>query len=197
LQIVWGGQGTGTAYLFIYYILAVFLTGLMVGRTPEFLGRKIEKKEIVLSSVVLLVHPFAILIPWAIVFAFPDALSGISNPGFHGVSQVVYEYASAAANNGSGFEGLADSQPAATGLWWNLSASFSILAGRYIPMIALLLLADSMSNKQPVPMTAGTLRTDTGLFTGVTGGVILILGALTFFPVLVLGPIAEWFLISK
>ena len=197
LQIVWGGQGTGTAYLFIYYILAVFLTGLMVGRTPEFLGRKIEKKEIVLSSVVLLVHPFAILIPWAIVFAFPDALSGISNPGFHGVSQVVYEYASAAANNGSGFEGLADSQPAATGLWWNLSASFSILAGRYIPIIALLLLADSMSNKQPVPMTAGTLRTDTGLFTGVTGGVILILGALTFFPVLVLGPIAEWFLISK
>ena len=142
LQIVWGGQGTGTAYLFIYYILAVFLTGLMVGRTPEFLGRKIEKKEIVLSSVVLLVHPFAILIPWAIVFAFPDALSGISNPGFHGVSQVVYEYASAAANNGSGFEGLADSQPAATGLWWNLSASFSILAGRYIPIIALLLLAD-------------------------------------------------------
>ena len=197
LQIVWGGQGTGTAYLFIYYILAVFLTGLMVGRTPEFLGRKIEKKEIVLASVVLLVHPFAILIPWAIVFAFPDALSGISNAGFHGVSQVVYEYASAAANNGSGFEGLADSQPATTGLWWNLSTSFSILAGRYIPIIALLLLADSMSNKQVVPMTSGTLRTDTGLFTGVTGGVILILGALTFFPVLVLGPIAEWFLIAK
>ncbi len=197
LQIIWGGQGTGTAYLFIYFILAVFLTGLMVGRTPEFLGRKIEKKEIVLASVVLLVHPFAILIPWAIVFAFPDALGGISNPGFHGVSQVVYEYASAAANNGSGFEGLADSQPAATGLWWNLSTSFSILAGRYIPIIALLLLADSMSRKQPVPMTSGTLRTDTGLFTGVTGGVILILGALTFFPVLVLGPIAEAFLIAK
>jgi K+-transporting ATPase ATPase A chain len=197
LQIIWGGQGTGTAYLYIYYILAVFLTGLMVGRTPEFLGRKIEKKEIVLASVILLVHPFAILVPWAIVFAFPDALSGISNPGFHGVSQVVYEYASAAANNGSGFEGLADSQPATTGLWWNLSASLSILAGRYIPIIALLLLADSMSNKQQVPMTSGTLRTDTGLFTGVTGGVILILGALTFFPVLVLGPIAEWFLIAK
>jgi potassium-transporting ATPase potassium-binding subunit len=197
LQIIWGGQGTGTAYLFIYFILAVFLTGLMVGRTPEFLGRKIEKKEIVLSSVVLLVHPFAILVPWAIVFAFPDALSGISNPGFHGVSQVVYEYASAAANNGSGFEGLADSQPAATGLWWNLSASVSILMGRYIPVVALLLLADSMSRKQPVPMTSGTLRTDTGLFTTVTGGVILILGALTFFPVLVLGPIAEAFLIAK
>lgn len=192
LQIIWGGQGTGTAYLFIYLILAVFLTGLMVGRTPEFLGRKIEKQEIVLSSVVLLVHPFAVLIPWAIVFAFPDAISGISNPGFHGVSQVVYEYASAAANNGSGFEGLGDNT-----LWWNLSASASILVGRYIPMIALLLLADGISRKQPVPMTAGTLRTDTRLFTAVTGGVILILGALTFFPVLVLGPIAEWFLISK
>jgi K+-transporting ATPase ATPase A chain len=192
LQIIWGGQGTGTAYLFIYLILAVFLTGLMVGRTPEFLGRKIEKQEIVLSSVVLLVHPFAVLIPWAIVFAFPDAISGISNPGFHGVSQVVYEYASAAANNGSGFEGLADNT-----LWWNLSTSVTILVGRYIPIIALLLLADGISRKQPLPITAGTLRTDTRLFTGVTGGVILILGALTFFPVLVLGPIAEWFLIAK
>ncbi|MBE9201323.1 MULTISPECIES: potassium-transporting ATPase subunit KdpA [unclassified Nodularia (in: cyanobacteria)] len=188
LQIIWGGQGTGTAFLYIYLILAVFLTGLMVGRTPEFLGRKIEKKEIVLASVVLLVHPFAILIPWAIVFAFPDTLSGISNPGFHGVSQVVYEYASAAANNGSGFEGLGDDT-----LWWNLSAAASILAGRYIPIIALLLLADSMSRKQPVPMTTGTLRTDTRLFTGVTSGVILILGALTFLPALVLGPLAEAF----
>lgn len=192
LQIIWGGQGTGTAYLFIYLILAVFLTGLMVGRTPEFLGRKIEKQEIILASVVLLVHPFAILIPWAIVFAFPDTLGGISNPGFHGVSQVVYEYASAAANNGSGFEGLGDNT-----LWWNLTASISMLAGRYIPIIALLLLADSMSRKQPVPMTSGTLRTDTKLFTTVTGGVILILGALTFFPVLVLGPIAEAFLIAR
>ncbi|MBD2242112.1 potassium-transporting ATPase subunit KdpA [Nostoc sp. FACHB-888] len=188
LQIIWGGQGTGTAYLYIYLILAVFLTGLMVGRTPEFLGRKIEKKEIVLASVVLLVHPFAILIPWAIVFAFPDNLSGITNSGFHGVSQVVYEYASAASNNGSGFEGLGDNT-----LWWNLSTTVSMLAGRYIPIIALLLLADSMSRKQPVPMTTGTLRTDTRLFTGVTSGVILILGALTFLPVLVLGPIAEAF----
>jgi potassium-transporting ATPase potassium-binding subunit len=192
LQIIWGGQGTGTAYLFIYLILAVFLTGLMVGRTPEFLGRKIEKQEIVLGSVVLLVHPFAVLIPWAIVFAFPDTLAGISNPGFHSVSQVVYEYTSAAANNGSGFEGLGDNT-----LWWNLSASVSMLLGRYIPILALLLLADGMSRKQAVPMTSGTLRTDTGLFTGVTGGVVLILGALTFFPVLVLGPIAEAFLIAR
>ncbi len=193
LQIIWGGQGTGTAYLFIYLILAVFLTGLMVGRTPEFLGRKIEKQEIILASVILLIHPIGILIPSAIALAFPEQLAGISNPGFHGISQVVYEYASAAANNGSGFEGLADSQPAPTALWWNLSTCFSLLLGRFVPIIALLLLADNMLRKQPVPMTSGTLRTDTVLFTGVTAGVILILGALTFFPVLALGPIAEAF----
>jgi K+-transporting ATPase ATPase A chain len=208
LQIVFGGQGTGTAYLFGYLILAVFATGLMVGRTPEFLGRKIEKREVVLASfLLLLAHPIAILIPSAITLAFPN-LQGISNPGFHGLSQVVYEYASAAANNGSGFEGLGDSQPSpiaiaggaettVTALWWNLSTCFSLLAGRYIPIIALLLLADSMSRKQIVPMTTGTLRTDTGLFTGVTAGVILILGALTFFPVLALGPIAEAFQIAR
>lgn len=192
VQMVWGGQGTGTAYLFIYLILTVFLTGLMVGRTPEFLGRKIEKREIVLASVILLVHPIVVLIPSAIALAFPDALAGISNPGFHGISQVVYEYTSAAANNGSGFEGLADAT-----LWWNLSASVSMLAGRYLPIIALLLLADSMANKQPVPETPGTLRTDTLLFTGVTAGTILILGVLTFFPVLALGPIAEAFQLSR
>jgi K+-transporting ATPase ATPase A chain len=165
----------------------------MVGRTPEFLGRKIEKQEIILASVILLIHPIAILIPSAIALAFPEQLAGISNPGFHGISQVVYEYASAAANNGSGFEGLADSQPSPTALWWNLSTCFSLLLGRFVPIIALLLLADNMLRKQPVPMTSGTLRTDTVLFTGVTAGVILILGALTFFPVLALGPIAEAF----
>lgn len=209
LQIIWGGQGTGTAYLFAYLILAVFATGLMVGRTPEFLGRKIEKREVVLASfLILLVHPIAIMIPAAIALAFPDQLAGISNPGFHGFAQVIYEYASAAANNGSGFEGLGDSQPSpiaiaagakttGTALWWNLSTCFSLLAGRYIPIIGLLLLSDSMSRKQHIPYTPGTLRTDTGLFTAVTAGVILILGALTFFPALALGPIGEAFWIAK
>lgn len=197
LQIVWGGQGTGTAYLFIYLILTVFLTGLMVGRTPEIFGRKIEKPEIALASIILLVHPIAILIPSAITLAFPEQLAGISNPGFHGLSQVVYEYASAAANNGSGFEGLGDGQPAPTGLWWNLSCSVILLAGRYIPIMALLLLADGMRQKQVVPETTGTLRTDSLLFTTVTGGVILILGALTFLPVLALGAIAEAFQLSS
>ncbi|KAB8334450.1 potassium-transporting ATPase subunit A [Scytonema tolypothrichoides VB-61278] len=193
LQIVWGGQGTGTAYLFIYSILTVFLTGLMVGRTPEFLGRKIEKKEIVLASVVLLVHPIAVLIPTAISLTFPNTLAFLipppgytKSPEFHNISRVIYEYASASANNGSGLEGLGDST-----LWWNLSTCFSLLMGRYIPIIGILLLAQSMAAKQPVPETPGTLRTDSTLFTAITAGVILILGVLTFFPVLALGPIAE------
>ncbi|GAB4217310.1 MAG: potassium-transporting ATPase subunit KdpA [Synechococcales cyanobacterium] len=188
LQMIWGGQGTGTAFLIIYVILTVFLTGLMVGRTPEFWGRKIEKPEIVLASIILLVHPLVILIPSAITLSFPETLAGISNPGFHGLAQVVYEYASAAANNGSGFEGLGDNT-----LWWNLSCSVVLLAGRYLPIVALLLLADSMTRKQPVPATPGTLRTDTVLFTSVTAITILLLGFLTFLPVLVLGPIAEAF----
>ncbi|MBD2504129.1 potassium-transporting ATPase subunit KdpA [Anabaena azotica] len=192
LQIIWGGQGTGTAYLFIYLILTVFLTGLMVGRTPEIFGRKIEKREIVLASLILLVHPIVVLIPSAIALAYPFSLSGITNPGFHGISQVVYEYASASANNGSGLEGLTDNS-----LWWNLSTSVSILVGRYVPIIAMLLLADSMSRKQTVPQTPGTLKTDSLLFTTVTAGIVLILGVLTFFPVLALGPIAEAFKLAS
>jgi potassium-transporting ATPase potassium-binding subunit len=186
IQVIWGGQGTGTAYLFIYLILTVFLTGLMAGRTPEFLGRKIEKREIVLTSVVLLIHPILVLIPSAIALAYPISLSGISNSGYHGISQVVYEYASAAANNGSGLEGLKDNT-----LWWNLSTLVSLIGGRYIPIIAILLLADGMSGKQQVQETPGTLRTDSLVFTGITAGVTLVLGVLTFFPVLALGPIAE------
>ncbi|BAZ53459.1 potassium-transporting ATPase subunit A [Nostoc sp. NIES-4103] len=192
LQIIWGGQGTGTAYLFIYLILTVFVTGLMVGRTPEFLGRKIEKREIVLASVVLLIHPIVVLIPSAIALAYPFSLSGISNPDYHGISQVVYEYASASANNGSGLEGLRDNT-----LWWNLTTCISMLAGRYIPIFAILLLADSMSRKTTVPETPGTLKTDSLLFTTVTAGIVLILGVLTFFPVLALGPIAEGFKLTS
>ena len=186
IRVIWGGQGTGTAYLFIYLILTVFLTALMAGRTPEFLGRKIEKREIVLASVVLLIHPILVLIPSAIALAYPISLSGISNTGYHGISQVVYEYASAAANNGSGLEGLKNNT-----LWWNLSTLVSLIGGRYIPIIAILLLAEGMSRKQPVPETPERLRTDSLVFTSITAGVTLVLGVLTFFPVLALGPIAE------
>ncbi len=192
LQVVFGGQGTGVAYLLVFLILTVFLTGLMVGRTPELFGRKVEKAEVVYSSLILLIHPVFVLVPAALTIAFAPTLSGISNPGFHGVSQVVYEYASAAANNGSGFEGLGDGT-----LWWNLSASVSLLGGRYLPIVALLLLAAGFARKSAVPPGPGTLATDTGLFTLVTAVVIVILGALTFFPVLALGPIAEAFSLPR
>ncbi|WP_287129177.1 potassium-transporting ATPase subunit KdpA, partial [Candidatus Cyanaurora vandensis] len=186
LQVIWGGQGTGIAYILVFLLIAVFLTGLMVGRTPELFGRKIEQREVALASVIFLVHPFMILVPTALALVIPG-VSGISNPGYHGLTQVVYEYTSAAANNGSGFEGLGDAT-----LWWNLSTSVVLLAGRFLPIVALLALAGGLSQKKPVPATPGTLRTDTPLFGAVTAGTILILGALTFFPVLALGPLAEF-----
>jgi K+-transporting ATPase ATPase A chain len=186
LQVVFGGQGTGAAYLLVFALLAVFLTGLMVGRTPEFLGRKVEKTQVVWASLILLIHPLFVLIPAALTLAGGASLAGISNPGSHGISQVVYEYASAAANNGSGLEGLSDGTP-----WWNLTTSISLLGGRYLPIAALLALADGFRRKPALEPSPGTLRTDTALFTGVTAVVVMILGALTFFPVLALGPIAE------
>jgi len=186
LQVVFGGQGTGAAYLLVFALLAVFLTGLMVGRTPEFLGRKVEKAQVVWASLILLIHPLFVLIPAALTLAGGASLAGISNPGSHGISQVVYEYASAAANNGSGLEGLSDGTP-----WWNLTTSLSLLGGRYLPIAALLALADGFRRKPALEPSPGTLRTDTALFTGVTAVVLVILGALTFFPVLALGPIAE------
>ena len=186
LQVVVGGQGTGIAYLLVFVLLAVFLTGLMVGRTPEFLGRKVEKPQVVWASLILLIHPIFVLIPAALTLAGGASLAGISNPGSHGISQVVYEYASAAANNGSGLEGLGDGTP-----WWNLTTSLSLLGGRFLPIAALLALAEGFRRKPALEPSPGTLRTDTGLFTGVTAVVLVILGALTFFPVLALGPIAE------
>ena len=186
LQVVFGGQGTGVAYLLVFVLLAVFLTGLMVGRTPEFLGRKVEKAQVVWASLILLIHPIFVLIPAALTLAGADSLAGISNHGPHGISQVVYEYASAAANNGSGLEGLGDNTT-----WWNLTTSLSLLGGRYLPIAALLALAEGFRRKPALEPSPGTLRTDTGLFTGVTAVVLVILGALTFFPVLALGPIAE------
>jgi len=197
VQVIWGAVGTGTAHLLIYLFLAVFLTGLMVGRTPEFLGRKIDKWEITLVGLIVLIHPMLILIPASITLAFPDTLAGISNPGFHGLTQVVYEYTSAASGNGSGMAGLGNSQPAPTALWWNLTTALTLFLGRYIPIIALLLIAESLSHKQTTPVTSATLPTDTSLFTGVTAATILILGTLTFFPVLALGPIAEAFQLMK
>lgn len=187
LNNVFGGEGVGFVGMLMYAILAVFLAGLMVGRTPEFLGRKIEPREMKLIVIALLLHPFIILVPSAIAFMTHLGTDAISNPGFHGISQVVYQYTSAAANNGSGFEGLRDNTP-----FWNISTGIVMLFGRYISIIALLAVAGSLVKKQPVPETIGTFRTDNATFGAILIGTVLIIGALTFFPVLVLGPIAEF-----
>ncbi|WP_106769722.1 potassium-transporting ATPase subunit KdpA [Paenibacillus faecalis] len=186
LNSVFGGKGVGLMNMLMYAILAVFLAGLMVGRTPEFLGRKIEAREIKLIAIAILIHPFIILAPTALALVMDAGQAGITNGGFHGVSQVLYEFTSSAANNGSGFEGLADNTP-----FWNISTGLVMLFGRYISMIALLAAGGSMLQKKWVPETIGTFRTDTGLFALILIAVVLIIGALTFLPALVLGPIAE------
>lgn len=186
LQVLLGGLGTGVAYLLLFLVLAVFVTGLMVGRTPEFLGRKVEKSEVVWASVVLLIHPVIVLLPTAFALMSEPVRNTVSMSTSHGISQVVYEFASAAAANGSGLEGLSDNT-----LWWNLTTSICMICGRYLPIMAMLVMADGFRRKPAVEPSPGSLRTDTGLFTGVTAVVVLILGALTFFPVMALGPIAE------
>lgn len=186
LNSVFGGKGVGLMNMLMYAILAVFLAGLMVGRTPEFLGRKIEAREMKLIAIVILVHPLIILAPTALALMTDAGQTGIAHSGFHGISQVLYEYTSSAANNGSGFEGLADNTP-----FWNISTGLVMLIGRYISMIALLAVGGSLMRKQWVPETLGTFRTDNKLFAGILIAVVLIIGALTFLPVLVLGPIAE------
>ncbi|KPD00343.1 Potassium-transporting ATPase A chain [Geobacillus sp. BCO2] len=187
LNNVFGGDGVGFVNIIMYAMLAVFLSGLMVGRTPEFLGRKIEPREMKLIVVALLVHPLIILVPSAIALMTHLGTEAISNPGFHGISQVVYEYTSSAANNGSGFEGLQDNTP-----FWNISTGIVMLLGRYVSIIAMLAVAGSLVMKQPSPVTSGTFRTDTITFASILFATVLIIGALTFFPVLMLGPIAEY-----
>ncbi|MGH2457894.1 MAG: potassium-transporting ATPase subunit KdpA, partial [Chloroflexota bacterium] len=186
LNMVFGGKGVGFINLIIFAVLGVFLTGLMVGRTPEFLGKKIEVYEVKLASLAFLMHPLLILAFMAITFALRLDLSSISNPGPHGFSEVLYAYTSAAANNGSAFAGLNGNTD-----WFNISLGLVMLLGRYVSIVLMLALAGSLAAKQTVPMTIGTMRTDDGLFAGVLAGTVLILGALTFFPVLALGPIAE------
>ncbi|MCK9859633.1 potassium-transporting ATPase subunit KdpA [Paenibacillus sp. ATY16] len=186
LNVVFGGKGVGLVNMLMYAILAVFISGLMVGRTPEFLGRKIESREMKLIAIAILTHPFIILAPTAIAFLTDLGKGAITNPGYHGISQVLYEFTSSAANNGSGFEGLADNTP-----FWNISTGLVMFFGRYISMIALLAVAGSMNRKQWVPETLGTFRTDNALFTFLLIGTIILIGALTFLPAIVLGPIAE------
>lgn len=183
LNCVFGGKGVGFINLIIYAMLGVFICGLMVGRTPEFLRRKIEGKEMKLIAAAILIHPIAILVPTAIAVAAGKG----SLDGYHGFSQMLYQFVTSAANNGSGFEGLADAT-----MFWNVAAGIVMLIGRYTSMILLLAVAGSMMKKTQVPETSVAFRTDTGLFVGVLVATILIIGALTFLPVLVLGPGAEF-----
>jgi K+-transporting ATPase ATPase A chain len=188
LQCVFGGKGVGFLAALVYGVIAVFIAALMVGRTPEFLGKKIERPEIIMVSLALLIHPLVILTPSSWSMTAPYALSSLGNAAMHGYSEVLYAFTSSAANNGSAFAGLNADTP-----WFNLATAAVILLGRYPPIIFMMALAGSVAAKPTLPASVGTLRTDTFKFGVFWLGTILVVGALTFFPALVLGPIAEFF----
>ena len=188
LQCVFGGKGVGFLAALVFGIIGVFVAGLMVGRTPQFLGKKIEKPEIVLVALTLLIHPLVILAPTGWSVAAPYGVAAMGNVGLHGYSEVLYAFTSSAANNGSAFAGLNANTP-----WYNMATAAVILLGRYPPIIFMMALAGSVAAKPTTPATVGTLRTDTLKFGAFWLGTILVVGALTFLPALVLGPVAEFF----
>ena len=196
----YGGCGVGWLNFYIFIILAVFISGLMVGRTPEFLGKKIEAREVKIAAFIAILHPFLILSGTALAsyFAANDRAMGywfdgnaagwLNNPGQHGFSEMLYEFTSSAANNGSGFEGLADNNP-----FWNITTGIVLLLGRFIPIIGPLAIAGLLAGKKYIPESAGTLKTDTPIFGVMVFAVIAIIAALSFFPALALGPLNEYF----
>ncbi len=186
LNVVFGGKGVGLMNMIMYAILAVFICGLMIGRTPEYLGKKIEGREMKLTALCIIIHPLLILAFSALAVATTAGMEGITNPGFHGLSQVLYEYASSAANNGSGFEGLADNT-----MFWNITTGLAMFFGRYLSIVIQLAIAGSLMKKKFVSESVGTLHTDTASFAVILVFVVYIFAALTFFPALALGPIAE------
>ncbi len=186
LNVVFGGAGVGLMNMLIYAIIAVFISGLMIGRTPEYLGKKIEGKEMRLAALSIILHPLLILGFTAVAISIDAGLVGITNPGFHGLSQVLYEFSSSAANNGSGFEGLADNT-----FFWNVSCGIVMFVARYVPIIIQLGIAGSLMNKVDVNESSGTLKTNTLTFAIILIVVVYIFAALTFLPALALGPIAE------
>jgi K+-transporting ATPase ATPase A chain len=198
LNCVFGGKGVGLVNLLVYLIVGVFLSGLMVGRTPEYLGKKVEAREMKLAMLALLVHPILILGPTGLFAALDWGTEARNNPGPHGFSEILYEFSSSSANNGSGFEGLADTygysdnkEPAPFSPHWDIATGLVMLIGRFIPILAPLALAGSLAVKKRTPFTSGTLRTDTLTFGFVILGTILLVGALLFMPAAVLGPVAE------
>ena len=186
LNVVFGGKGVGFMNMMMYAIITVFIAGLMVGRTPEFLGKKIEGKEIKLIALAILVHPVIILFPSAVALTTKMGLSSITNPGFHGLTETIYQFTSAAANNGSAFGGFNGNT-----LFANTTTGITMLLGRYLSIIILLAVAGSLASKHVVPETMATFRTDNSIFVVILISVVIIIGALTFLPALALGPIAE------
>jgi len=186
LNLVFGGKGVGLMNMVIYILLTVFICGLMIGRTPEYLGKKIESNEMKLVALCIIIHPLLILGFSALAVSTQAGLAGITNGGSHGLSQILYEYSSSSANNGSGFEGLADNS-----IFWNITTGLAMFFGRYTSIIIQLAIAGSLMKKQHVNETIGTLKTDTPTFTIALILIIYIFAALTFFPVLCLGPVAE------
>ncbi|WP_217604775.1 potassium-transporting ATPase subunit KdpA [Chitinophaga sp. GbtcB8] len=194
----YGGCGVGFLNYYIYIIMAVFISGLMVGRTPEFMGHKLEAREIKIAALITLLSPFLILAGTAlssfILAHHPEAdwavkpSAWLNNPGYHGFSEMLYEYTSSNANNGSGFEGLGDNN-----IFWNVSTGFILILGRFLPIIGPVAIAGLMANKKFIPAAAGTLKTDSLTFGVMTFAVIIIINALSYFPALALGPIAEYF----
>jgi K+-transporting ATPase ATPase A chain len=192
LNVVFGGKGVGLMNMLMYAILAVFLCGLMIGRTPEFLRKKIEGKEMKLIALAIIIHPLIILLPSALSLVLNSGLAGITNPSYHGLSQVLYQYASSAANNGSGFEGLLDNTA-----FWNTTTGIVMLLGRYVSMILLLAVGGSLAEKQLLPENEAAFKTDNKMFIVIIVAVVLIIGALTFLPALALGPVSEHLTIGR
>lgn len=193
INAVYGGVGVGFINFFVFLVIAVFIAGQMIGRTPDFLGKKLEAREIKIAAIVVILHPLLILGGTALssyLVTVDPSLPWLNNPGFHGFSEMMYEFTSASANNGSGFEGLGDNTP-----FWNIATGLVMLLARFIPIIGPLAIAGSLSAKKFVPESAGTLKMETPAFAAVLLAVILIISALAFFPALALGPLAEYFTI--
>ncbi len=191
INAIYGGAGVGFINFFVFVVIAVFMSGLMVGRTPELFGKKIEAREVKIAALMAIAHPLFILGGTAIAaythVNHPD-IGWLNNPSYHGFSEMLYEFTSAAANNGSGFEGLADATP-----FWNILTGVVMILGRFIPIIGPLAIAGSLASKKYIPEGAGTLRVESPAFVAVLLSVILIVAALSFFPALTLGPLAEHF----
>jgi potassium-transporting ATPase potassium-binding subunit len=186
LSVTFGGVGVGLINMFLYIIVGVFICGMMVGRTPEYFNRKVETREMKLGLLALLIHPLFILGGTALFALTPWGASTVHNPGAHGFTEILYEFSSAAANNGSGFEGLGDNT-----VPWNVATGVIMLLARFVPIILPLAISGALAAKKPAPETTGTLRTDTFLFGMVILGSVVFIGALLFLPVAALGPIAE------